>query len=229
MAASIIGSLPAKVQTGEKFRIDLTRSYVHVSEHNIHEMDITVDGVTYDILNTKYFDYDFSTTGNKTLSVNVTTSGQGHPASAKDFTIEVVSQAEEKLFNSDEDILSYEPGMYPYLPDGKADFKWLARIAQTAILAKLDEMGIHDSNGGKLTIDDVTDITEFHRWSTFMSLRILMEGLSNQVGDIWHEKYLRYSEMEEDAKNRAIIRMDLDNDGTADDKIRNMSGGIFRK
>lgn len=228
MAASIIGSLPPKVQIGEKFRLDLSRTYIHVSEHNIHLLQVTIDSTTWDISTEKYFDYDFSTSGSKTISVYVESSGAGHPSATKDFTIEVVSQADEKLFSKDTDIIPFEPDLYQWLPEGKADYRYVHRLAQTRILAKLDEMGIHDEDGEKLTIDDITDIGEFTECSKFMVLRLIFESLSNQVGDIFHEKARRYMEFEEAACNRVKIRLDLDNDGAADEKVRALTRGIFR-
>lgn len=228
MAASIIGSLPTKVQTGEKFRLDLTRTYTHVSEHSIGRIDVTIDATTYDVTTEKYFDFDFSTTGTKTISVEVELSGQGHPLTNKDFTIEVVSASDEKLFSTDDDLTSHEPQILEYMPEGRGCYKYVHRLAQSMILAGLDEMGIHDDQGEKLTIDDVIDITEFKQLSKYMSLRLVFESLSNQVDDIFHFKYRRYYDFEKDAWNRVKIRMDLDNDGNIDDKVRNLTRGMFR-
>ena len=228
MAAIIIGSLPEKVQVGEKFRLDLSRTFVHVGDNSLQTLEVTADGETFDVLTEKYLDFVYDTTGEKTISVLAECGGQGHPASNKDFTIQIVSQADEKLFSKDTDIIAFEPDLYQWLPEGKADYRYVHRLAQTRILAKLDEMGIHDEDGEKLTIDDITDITEFTECSKFMVLRLIFESLSNQVGDIFHEKAQRYKDFETAACNRVKIRLDLDNDGEADDKVRNLTRGIFR-
>lgn len=217
MAASIVGSLPAKVQTGEKFRIDLSRTYVHVSEHSLHTMTITVDAVEYEILAEKYFDYDFSSTGTKTLSVAVTTSGQGHPETTKDFTIEVVSASEENLFSDDSQLELHEPDILSYLPHGKSCYKYAHRLSQDKILSELDEKNILDSDGNKLTAADFVDITEVKDWSKFYTLMFIYNSLSNSVEDIFNEKYLRYREYMMQSRNRAVLRFDYDGDGTIED------------
>lgn len=228
MAASVIGNLPSKVQVGELFRLELVSTYVHVGDHSIQSLVVTVDGTDFTIGADKVFDYDFSSEGTKTLTVVATSSGSGHPTATKDFTIEVVTASTEKLFSKDEDLSDYEPDILSLLPAGKADYRFLHRRAQKNILAYLDETGIHDDSGDKLTIADIPDVTEFERFSTFMVLRMIMEGLSNQVGDIWHEKYLRYKEMEDNAKNRVKYRIDTNNDGVSDDFTRNLTRGMFR-
>ena len=54
-------------------------------------------------------------------------------------------------------------------------------------------------------------------WSKFMTLRLIFEGLSNAIDDIFHEKAVRYRKMELEARDRAKYRVDLNNDGDVDD------------
>lgn len=217
MAASIIGSLPTKVQTGEKFRLDLTRTYAHVSEHTIGRIDVTIDATTYTVTSEKYFDFDFSSTGTKTISVEVELTGQGHPLTNKDFTIEVVSASDENLFSTDEQLELHEPDILSYLPHGKGCFKFVHRLSQDKILSELDEKNVLDKDGNKLTAADFVDVTEVKDWSKFYSLMFIYNSLSNSVDDIFNEKYLRYKEYMMQARNRAVLRYDYDGDGTIED------------
>ena len=217
MSASIIASLPSKVQASEKFRIDLTRTYVHVKDDGINTLNVTVEGTQYDVLSEKYFDYDFSTTGTKTIAISVTTTGQGNPETTKDVTIEVVSASSENLFSDDTQLELHEPDILSYLPHGKGCFKFIHRLAQDKILSELDEKNILDSEGNKLTAADFVDITEVKDWSKFYALMFIYNSLSNSVEDIFNEKYLRYREYMMQSRNRAVIRFDYDGDGTIED------------
>lgn len=217
MAASIIGNLPPKVQTGEMFRLDLSRTFVHVGEHNLHTMDVTVEGVEYDILSSKYFDYDFSSTGSKTLSVSVTTSGQGHPETTKDFTINVVSASDENLFCTDAELLQIEPDLMKMLPAGRASYHYVHRLVQDRILAEIDEKGFVNSDGDKLDAADFVDVSEVNEWAKYYALMYIMQSLSNSVEDIFNQKYERYEQYMKQCRNRAIIRYDHDGDGTIED------------
>lgn len=230
MAGTIIITLyQQKVQVDEKFRIDATKTFLHPGDANIQSITIVPeDGAdTYTVTSDKYLDYAYDSAGTKTITVTLNHTGQGGSVTKTD-TIEVVSEADEKLFSVDSDLISHEPQILEYLPSYKSDYRYVHRLAQSMILAKLDEMGIHDDEGEKLTIDDVIDITEFKQLSKYMSLRLVFESLSNQVDDIFHHKYRRYYDFEQDAWNRVKIRMDLDNDGTSDDKVRNLTRGMFR-
>ena len=228
MSGTIILNLyEQKVQTDEIIRIDCTKTFMHPGGDTITSITIQPEaaGSTFTVTNDKFLDFAYSTTGSKTITVTLNHSSG---SITKTDTITVVSESEEKLFSKDSDLIAHEPQILEYLPGYRSDYKYKHRLAQDRILAKLDEMGIHDNEGNKLTIADVTDVEEFRQLSKFMVLRMIFESLSNQVGDIFFEKSKRYSDFERDALNRVKIRMDLDNDGTADDKVRNLTRGLFR-
>lgn len=214
MAAIIIGNLPTKIQTGEKFRLDLSRTFVHVGDNALQTLEVTAGGETFDVLTEKYLDFVYDETGEKTISVYAECGGQGHPSTSKDFTITVISEADENLFSNDDQLLLHEPDIMEYLPRGKGCYKYLHRLSQDKILSELDEKNILDSNGNKLGASDFVDITEVKDWSKFYALMFLYNSLSNSVDDIFNEKYLRYKEYMEQARNRAVIRFDYDGDGT---------------
>lgn len=214
MAAVIIGSLPEKAQPGEKFRLDLTRSFVHPGDNSIQTMTATIDGEVFNIVQNKIVDYAFDTTGEKTIAVYAECGGSGHPSTSKNFTITVVAASSENLFSDDNDIVGLEPDILNYLPEGRAQYLYVAREAQDRILTSLDERGITDTDGNRLTAASVVDTEEVNDWSKYLVLQFIFESLSNAIDDIFHEKALRYRDMVNQAKNRAFLRLDYDGDGT---------------
>lgn len=228
MSASIVGYIDPKVQVGEPTRLDLTRSYVHPGDHNIQLVEVTIDGETYDITTDKYIDYDWASAGTKTLSVHMECSGQGHLATDKDFTIEVVTAETENLFSKDSDIIAHEPDLFNYLPEGKKSYHYVHRLAQDRILSEFDEQGLTDSEGNKLTASAIVNIEEVNDYSKFKALQYIFESLSNAVDDIFHEKSLRYREMAKQASNRSILRLDTNGDATVDTEVSISTGDLTR-
>ncbi len=64
-----------------------------------------------------------------------------------------------------------------------------------------------------------------------MTLRLIFEGISNAVDDVFALKAQRYSSEEIRARHRAVIRIDIDGDGTVDDfeDIHIHTGRIWRR
>ena len=233
MAGTVIITLyQKKVQIDEKFRIDATKTFLHPGDANIQSITIEPeDGAdTYTVTSDKYLDYAYSTTGTKTITVTLNHTGLGGSVTKTD-TIEVVSEADENLFSEDADIIAHEPDILNYLPTYKADYKYVHRLAQDRIITILDERGITDTDGNRLTAADVKDTEECNDWSKFLALQYIFESLSNAIDDIFHEKSLRYREMVKQASNRAFLRFDYDGDGTLEDSERAsaVTGRLYRR
>lgn len=222
MAATVIITLyQKKVQVDEKLRIDCTKTFTHTGDHSIQTMTVVPEagGDTFTITSDKYFDYAYDSAGTKTITVTATLSGGGGTAT-KTATLEVVSVSDENLFSVDADIISHEPDILNYLPEYKADYRYVHRLAQDRILSVLDERGITDNDGNRIVAADVKDIEECNDWSKFLALQYIFESLSNAIDDIFHEKALRYREMVKQASNRAFLRLDYDGDGTLESTER---------
>lgn len=217
MAALVIGSLPKQVQTNELFRLDLSRTTVHVGDNAIQTLEVTANGETFDVRTEKYLDFMYETTGEKTISVYAECGGQGHPAVTKEFTINVVSPSDENLFCTDSELLQIEPDLMKMLPDGRASYHYVHRLVQDRILAEIDEKGFVNSEGDKLDAADFVDVSEVNEWAKYYALMYIMQSLSNSVEDIFNQKYERYEEFMKQCRNRAIIRYDHDGDGTIED------------
>lgn len=233
MAGTIIITLyQKKIQIDEKMRIDASRTFLHPGDANISSITIQPEtgADTYTVTTDKYLDYAYDSAGTKTITVTLNHTGQGGSVTKTD-TIEVVTEASENLFSVDADIISHEPDILNYLPEYKADYRYVHRLAQDRILTSLDERGITDNDGNRIVAADVKDIEECNDWSKFLALQYIFESLSNAIDDIFHEKAMRYREMARQASNRAFLRLDYDGDGTLEKTERGsaVSGRIYRR
>ena len=214
---AIFGALELEgtVQVNDKTRLDATKSFE--SEENaftLVEIEPDTGAGFVDVTANKYLDWSYSTDGTATVSVRLTTGSGGPDTFTKDLTI--ISIADDKLFSSDHELLPYEPNILKWTREGRNSFLDVHRASQDRIISWLDENRIWDVEGNRLTKEDITDTEEVNDWSKFMTLKIIFEGLSNATDDIFHEKALRYMDMEVKARNRAAIRLDRNNDGETD-------------
>ncbi len=228
---AIFGNLELEqiVQVDDKTRLDATKSYVTTDEAAITLLEIepfAADGFV-DVTTNRFLDFQYSTDGDKVISLRITTDGAPELFTK---TLTIISVADDKLFSSDSELLPYEPRILEWVRDGRNSFLDVHHAAQDRILGWLDEHRIWAVDGTRLDKDNVTDTQEFNDWSKFMVLRLIHEGISNATDDIFHEKALRYGEMESKARNRAAIRLDRNEDGTTDEfKTDLRSFGLFRR
>lgn len=208
--------LEKTVQVNDRTRLDARKVYLTPDEAAITLVEIqpSASDVFYDVTSKKYLDWQYSTDGTAAVVVRVTTDGSPTTFSKN---IEVQSEVDDKLFSSDSELLPYEPSILQWTREGRNSFLDVHRASQERILKYLDENRFWDEDGKPLTKEDVIDIEEFKDWSKFMTLRLIFEGLSNATDDIFHQKALRYRKMELEARDRAKMRVDLNNDGTVDD------------
>jgi len=214
---AIFGKLQLEktVQVDDKTRLDATKSFdSDGNTFTLVEIEPISGNGFVDVTNNKYLDWSYSTDGTVTVSVRITTGSGGPDTFTKD--IEVISEADDKLFSNDQDIMVYEPNILKWIKEGRNSFLDVHREAQIEIFKFLDNNGYHKIDGAPITKANISDIAEFADWSKFMVLKIIFEGLSNATDDIFHEKALRYKDREYTSRDRAIIRVDLDEDGNAD-------------
>ena len=221
--------LEETVQKDDKTRLDATKTFISPDEAAITLIEIEPEASAgfIDVTSSKYLDWQYSTDGDKAVSVRVTTDGA--PVSSS-LTLPVINSADDKLFSSDAELLPYEPDLLKYVRDGRNSFLDVHRTAQGRIITWLDEHRIWDTDGNRLTKANITDLEEVNDWSKFMALRLIFEGLSNSTEDIFHIKSLRYRELENKSRNRGALRLDLNNDGNTDQiKSDLRSFGLFRR
>jgi len=205
------------VQVNDQTRLDATKSYKTPDEAAVTLVEIEPEsGAGFiDVTSSKYLDYQYSADGDKDVTVRITTDGAPTQLTK---VLNITSVADDKLFSSDEELTSHEPDILDYVASGRNSFLNVHRNAQDRILTWLDEHRITDVNGDRLTKAAIVDIQEVNDWSKFMVLRLIFEGLSNSVDDIFSSKAQMYSAMEAKARNRSQIRLDRDGDGQIDDE-----------
>jgi hypothetical protein len=213
--------LESIVQVDDKTRLDGQESYITNDEAAITLIEIEPETAAgfIDVTEDKYLDYQYATSGDKTVSIRITTDGAPTTITKQ---IVVISEVDDKLFSKDSDLVTHEPDILEYVREGRNSFLDVHRMAQTRIVAWLDEHRIWKTDNSKLTKDDLTDLEEFSQWSKFLVLRYIYEGLSNATDDIFWEKRNRYMSLEEAARNRGALRLDRDGDGETDTTLVNM-------
>lgn len=207
--------LEQKLQVDDKTRLDARKSFTSPDEAAITlvEIEPAAGSGFVDVTSSRYLDWQYSTDGVAVVTVRITTDGSP-VTSSKNLT--VLSVADDKLFSSDSELLPYEPDILNYVRAGRNSFLDVHRASQQRILKILEENGFFLSDDTRITLDEILDIEEFRDWSKFMTLRLVFEGLSNATDDIFHQKALRYSNLEAEARDRARIKVDLDGDGNAE-------------
>jgi len=164
----------------------------------------------------------------KTITIVV---GDGSGTDTVTKTIQVLNVTGDALFSKDEDLIFHRHDILDFLPDGRNSFLHVYRRAQDLIIAFLDENGYVDIDGEPLTLAAVTNSEEFRQWSTFLTLRIIHDELSNDPDDDFFSDARGYENQEEVHRNRAILRIDIDNDGKADisEGIGIIGGTVHRR
>ena len=208
--------LEGTIQENDKTRLDARKSYVTSDEMAITLVEIETDSGDgfIDITSDKFYDFQYSTDGTKTVSVRITTGGGGPDTFTK--TLDIISAVDDKLFSADSELLPYEPNILEWVRVGRNSFLDVHREAQEEILRYLDKNGFHDADGEALDKSAIIDIDEVNKWSLFMVLKLIFSGINNAVDDIFKEKAKLYREKEFEARNRVILRLDVDGDGEAD-------------
>lgn len=217
-----------KVQVDDKTRLDASRSFAQ--NETITTIEISPDNsVTfYDVTADGFLDWQFDTDGTIQIVVRLTGSATGPITHQKGLI--VVTELEDNLFSDDAMLVEHEGDILNYLREGRNSFIDKHRLSQSEILNDLDKSGIWKDDNSRYTADDIVDIQEFAVWSKFMTLRFIYEGLSNSIDDIFHDKSVRYLNLELGAKKRACLRLDSDGDGTNDDReiVDLVSGDLIR-
>ena len=163
--------------------------------------------------------------------ITVTCSNYAAETNTAYFYINAYSDAGDYLYSSDTDLIAHEPDIMRWVTDGRSSFKNVHRRSQKLIIAWLDEKGFVNTFNEKYKKRDIIDIEELRQLSIFMTLRLIFQGLSNAIDDIFDRKSKIYELYEESARNRSVIRLDIDKDGIADqgETLSISSGSLFNR
>jgi len=133
-----------------------------------------------------------------------------------DKSIKVLTVESDKLFSSDADLVTREPDIMKWLPEGRASYLDQHRKTQVEVIDWLFRKGYYDDNGNKLTKWSIVHTDELRQWAIYKTLAGLMFSFSNQVDDVFMKKYEKYSGMAQAAKDIYSLTLDKNNDGEAD-------------
>ena len=208
------------VQVGDRTRLSAIDSGLSKGEAAITLVEIEPEASAgfIDVTGTKpsdrFTDWEYATNGIKVVSCRITTDGAPTTTTK---TLQVLTAVDDKLFSADADLLPHEKDIMKYTTDGRVSFLDVHRKAQALILAWLDERGIHDSDGNRLTKDSILDLQEVKEWAKYMVLRLIFQSNSNSANDVFDLKAKSYEVKEADARTRNIFKFDWNNDGKISD------------
>ena len=214
------------VQENDKTRIDVARSFANSETIDLYEVSVDNEATYIDVTADMVLDWAFDAFGVYPIFVRLTGSVSGEITFSKNLMVKTAE--EDNLFSNDDELVQHEDDLLSYVREGRSTFLDKHRLAQNMILNDLDKNQIWKDDGTRYTADDIVDTQEFSEWSKFMVLRIIMESLSNDVQDIFHEKAVRYRTMEVEAKKRACLRLDSNGDGEINEKVNLISGVLTR-
>lgn len=208
----------------DKTRLDASFSYVSPDEESISLIRIKPEstGVFYDVTDDMYLDWQYTTEGEKTISVEVTA---GVNQETKDFTLTVLSEANDTLLSNDSDLITLEDDIISHVRDGRASFIDKHRLTRDFILEELDSNGMYKDDGSRYTVEDISDIEDFRKWSTYHTISLIFNSLSNAVGDTFSIKSEIYSKKAKEAQSRSFYRLAPDSEP---EMVEAFSGSITR-
>jgi len=122
----------------------------------------------------------------------------------------------DALFSTDQDLITWEPDIMRWVQAGRSSFLNIHREAQDQILYWLDKEGYVNVYRVKYDKFDLVDVSEVNEWSAFTALSIIMLGISNKTDDVFLKKHYEYKKKAQEARERAVLRIDIDEDGQVD-------------
>lgn len=205
------------VQQNDKFRILGVGSYKTPDESDYDLVEIEpyagagyID-VTGDLTKARpernwYLDYQYGSTGSKVISLRITA---GLVVTVSTKTISVLSEVDDNLFSTDDDLKKVQEDVMRFLPDGKSSFIYKHRAAQEFILDWLWTNGYYKS--GVIGIEpytksDIADTTAMSDWSTYVCLRMIFQANESQTNDIFKKKSGEFMNKEERAREKFLLK-----------------------
>jgi hypothetical protein len=211
------------VQTLDQTRIDASKCFSD-SISIISKIEICPDfavvapltPVYYDVTTLKYLDWSYSTenkTTGYTVKLRLTDSATPTPNVVYDTKyIKAYSSTTDLLVSSDNDLITYEADVLRYVRPGRNSFLDIHREARDEIMRVLNQKGIKDSDGDKLTIASLLDKEEIKNWSRFFVLKVIFESFSNQIDDVFDRKSKKYFSLMMQYQTTSLANLTLDTD-----------------
>jgi len=207
------------VQVNDKTRLSGTKTFISKDEAAVTLVEIEPEAGNgfIDVTGTKqadwYLDWEYATGGVKTVSVRVTTDGAPVTDS---LTLEVLTLVDDNQFCSDSYLVYNEHDIMKWVRPGRNTHKDVIRRAKRMIMKDLEEFGVLDSQGNKLTESAIVDLEEVREWATYMSLFVIFKTNSNSTEDIFSKKAAEYKERAQKSRHRSYFKFDWNGDGIID-------------
>ena len=221
------------IQVNDGVRIDATRTYVSSDEEAITLVEIrpTTTGSFIDVTGSSssdwYLDYQYDTAQSETIAIRVTTDGI---ATTLTKTVAIISVADDKLLSGDDDLLEIETGILDFLKPGRTSFINIHRASLKQILNELDRRKIWDTDGNKLTKDDLVTTLDFRLWSVYLTLAAIYLDAYNSTDEVFLNKGNYYLSLAKEEAARGALRLDRDGDGVTDSaKLDNKTVGLLKR
>lgn len=144
------------------------------------------------------------------------TANNGGTAQTLSKYVHLFTEQGDALFSGDQDLITWEPDIMQWVQRGRSSFLNIHREAQDQIIYWLDKEGYTNVYQEKYTKFDLLDISEVNEWSAFLTLSIIFWGISNKTDDVFLKKHFEYLNKSQEARNRAVLRIDVDGDGVVD-------------
>jgi hypothetical protein len=206
------------VQVNDKTRLDAGKTFLSPDSNPIQVLEIRPENsdIFYNVTTAKFLDWSYATDGEKVVTLRITTGVNNLTLDTPvefQYQLNVLSEEDDNLFSNDNDLVQYEDDILKYIRKGRNSFLDKHRAAQSFIISELDRRRIVNSDGTRITKDQIKDIEEVREWSRFYTLYIIFRGISNAVDDIFGQKAMSYLKRSQEAQNFAVIRLDLNKDG----------------
>jgi len=200
------------VQVNDKTRIDLRKSFSSLSESfTVATIDFGAGPI--DVLSKMYLDWLFNApNANQTIDVHLETATDSADLQV---SMVVISEADDKLFSSDDDLMVHEPDIMDWVRPGRASFKNIHRMVQTKILDWLNGKKFRMTNGDRITKDAIVDVADVREWATYWALQLIFEGRSNAIDDVFAQKADEYSQ-KKISHREEFIGLDLVSDNVTE-------------
>lgn len=231
MSVFIVVVNDSVVQVGDKTRFDLSKSFcakplvtsafikkIEVKPEptsawiEIHDSTVPAEKLA---IKDWYFDWIYldktgATSDVQTFSVRFTDINDVIYSASRELTL--LTETQDALFSSDEDLIAHEPDILKWIPDGRSSWKYVHRRCQNRILSYLFEKGYKNTDGSPFTKSQIIQKYDVKEWSIFMALKIIFGSVINSKDDVFLQKAKFYENLEGKA-NKTDIRVDLNSDG----------------
>lgn len=225
------------LQVDDRTRLNASKSYVSKGSDAILSVEIEPDtglgfvDVTGSTSRDWFLDWQYDTAGAKTVTTRVTIDDLANTQETKTAIIDVLTAAEDALFSTDSDLLQFEEEILKFVPEGRNSFLNVHRKMQSLILDELDERGVQNRDGTRITKDQIVDVKEVNSWSTFGVLHLIYMDLYNSTEDVFFQKAQDYKSKKNFHRDDAFIRLDLNRDGQTgfSEQVGVRTGNLIRR